>query len=203
MNTLHVLMWAVLGLAVGATLAPTAARLAAVPDRRLYRLVIAMTTTVTCAVLAHRYSVTPAMVALTVFGSVGVLLGTVDVLVQRLPRTLVWPTCAAVAALFATEEIGDGADMCRLSRAAVGAIALVGGYLGVALASRGGLGAGDVRAAFLVGGVLGWHGWSALLAGTVLGFLATGAISAAWCRRRTTIPHGPGMLAGAFAALLL
>lgn len=197
--------WTVLGLAMGALLAPTAAWLAEVPQRRLYRRLISATTAIIFAILAQRYPLTPALLGLSVFAAVGVLLAAVDVLAHRLPRTLIWPTCAAIAALLTTEIIGNGEDATRLLRAGAAAVTLAVGYLAIALASRGGLGAGDVRAAFLVGGVLGWHSWLALIAGTVLGFLisAIGAATIGRIRHRAAIPHGPGLLGGALVVLLL
>lgn len=205
MNSAQVLVWTVLGLGTGALLAPAAGWLAEVPQRRLYRQLIGGVTAITFAVLAQRFPLTPALLALSVFAAVGVLLAAVDVLAHRLPRVLIWPTCAAVAALFTTEIIGNDVDVARLLRAGAAAVALGVGYLVIALASRGGLGAGDVRAAFLVGGVLGWHGWPTLVAGTMLGFLmsAIGAARIGRIRKRVGIPHGPGMLTGAFVALLL
>lgn len=206
MNSTSVLMWAGLGLTAGAVLAPAAAALAGVPHRGLYRLLVSLATAISFAALAQRYPVTPALLGLTVFAAVGVLLAAVDVMARRLPRALAWPTCVAVTAFLLVEAMANDAAQDRLLRAVAAAATLAGGYLVVALASRGGLGAGDVRAAVLVGGVLGWHGWPALFTGTVLGFLATGAICTASTGRdlqRAAIPHGPGMLAGALVALLL
>jgi leader peptidase (prepilin peptidase)/N-methyltransferase len=205
MNGALVLTWAVLGLVMGALFAPSAAWLADVPQRRLYRQLVSAATAITFAVLAQQYPSTPVLLALSVFAAVGVLLAAIDVLAHRLPRALIWPTCATVSALLTTEIIGGTGDAARLLRAGAAAATLAGGYLVVALASRGGLGAGDVRAAFLAGGVLGWHGWPTLVAGTVLGFLmsAVGAALIGRIRCRAAIPHGPGMLAGAFVALLL
>ncbi|GAB1512533.1 prepilin peptidase [Actinophytocola sp. KF-1] len=206
MNATHELVWAAIGVGAGATLAPTAAWLAEVRHRRLYRLLISATTGIAFAALAGKYPLTPEQLALSVFAAVGVLLATIDIVARQLPRTLVWPTCAAVATLLLIEGLSNGPSAHHLLRAATGAIALVTGYLIMAVASRGGLGAGDVRTALLVGAVLAWQGWPVLFAGTALGFLATGVIAAAWTSRRweqTAIPHGPGMLVGAFAVLLM
>lgn len=59
-----------------------------------------------------------------------------------------------------------------LVRALTAAAVLTVGYLLVALASRGGLGAGDVKLAGLLGLALGWQGWAAVLAGTVAAWVA-------------------------------
>ena len=205
MNGVLVLTWAVLGLVVGAVLAPAAAWLAEVPHRRLYRQLIGVATALAFTILAQQFPSTPALLATSVFAAVAVILAAVDVLAHRLPRTLIWPTCAAVTALLTAEIIGNGEDGARLLRAGAAALMLATGCLAIALASRGGLGAGDVRAAFLIGGVLGWHGWPALVAGTMLGFLtsAIGAALVGLVHRRSAIPHGPGMVTGAFVALLL
>ena len=70
--------------------------------------------------------------------------------------------------------------------------------------SRGGIGAGDVRMAALIGCVLGWDSWSAVICGTFLAFATAGVVMiAAKSVGRSAIPFGPPMVAGAFFALLV
>lgn len=80
-------------------------------------------------------------------------------------------------------------------------------FLVIALASRGGLGAGDIRLSGLLGLILGWHGWHALVAGVLSGLLCGAAFGALLIARRrataqTPIPFGPALLAGTLTALI-
>lgn len=205
MNGFYIEVWAAVGLATGMVLAPTAFWLAGTPQRQCYRLAIAGATTGTFLLTAMRCSTGPELLVQSVFIAVAVLLTVVDVLVQRLPRALIWPTCMAVTGILIVETLSGG-DVSGLLRAIAAAAVLSGSYLAVAVASCGGLGAGDVRLAVLIGGVLGRHDWSTLVVGCALGFVCTGvvaAILAASRRMPTALPHGPGMLAGTFVAMLL
>jgi leader peptidase (prepilin peptidase)/N-methyltransferase len=70
------------------------------------------------------------------------------------------------------------------------------------------MGFGDVKLAGLLGLYLGWLGWSPVLVGTFTGFLLGGVAGMALllarrADRRTGIPFGPAMLAGALLALFL
>jgi leader peptidase (prepilin peptidase)/N-methyltransferase len=76
------------------------------------------------------------------------------------------------------------------------------------LVNPGGMGFGDVKLAPTLGLALGWYGWSAVVAGTLVGFglgAGVGLVLLAMRRvdRRTPIPFGPFMLLGALAGVLL
>jgi leader peptidase (prepilin peptidase)/N-methyltransferase len=205
MNGSQVAFWGVVGLVTGVVVAPTASWLAGTAHRLQHRMTSAGLTTTAFLLTASRCSTRSELLVHSIFAATAVLLATVDVRVRQLPRALIWPTCTAVAGALVMETISSG-DTTELSRAVTAAAVLTSGYLAIAVASRGGLGAGDVRLAVLVGGVLGWHGWPALILGSVLGFVTTGvaaALLAARHRMPGALPHGPGMLLGAFVALLL
>jgi leader peptidase (prepilin peptidase)/N-methyltransferase len=81
-------------------------------------------------------------------------------------------------------------------------------YLIIALAVPGALGSADIRLAGLLGFALGWPGWTTVIGGALLGLLygsLTGAVMIVLRRatRRTLIPFGPALIAGAFTGLLL
>jgi leader peptidase (prepilin peptidase)/N-methyltransferase len=81
-------------------------------------------------------------------------------------------------------------------------------YLGLALLYRGGMGYGDVKLAGLLGLYLGWLGWSSVWIGTFAGFGLGGLAGLTLmltrgASRRTAIPFGPAMLAGALLALFV
>ena len=83
---------------------------------------------------------------------------------------------------------------------AAGAAALV-----VALATRGGLGMGDVKLCFLLGAGLGWDVLGALVIGVVAGAVAALAVLArhGLDARKTTIPYGPFLALGGILALFV
>jgi leader peptidase (prepilin peptidase)/N-methyltransferase len=93
-------------------------------------------------------------------------------------------------------------------RGLVAMAALWSFYFALAFLYPGGMGFGDVKLAGLLGLYLGWLGWSSVLVGTFTGFLTgglAGAVLLATRRadRRTAIPFGPAMLAGALFAIFL
>jgi leader peptidase (prepilin peptidase)/N-methyltransferase len=68
------------------------------------------------------------------------------------------------------------------------------------------LGLGDVKLAAVVGLVTGWLGWGIAVVAAFLGFLLGGLagvalVLAGRAGRRTAIPFGPFMLAGALVAV--
>ena len=85
---------------------------------------------------------------------------------------------------------------------------LAGGALGlVALASRGGLGAGDVRLGAVLAMYAGWLGWSQAATAVAAGIAAAGVaallmIVAGRATRRTRIALGPFLLVAAVATVL-
>jgi leader peptidase (prepilin peptidase)/N-methyltransferase len=81
-------------------------------------------------------------------------------------------------------------------------------YFAIAFAYPGGMGFGDVKLAGLLGLYLGWLGWSSVLVGAFAGFLLGGLTGVALlltrrAGRKSAIPFGPYMLAGAMLALFV
>jgi leader peptidase (prepilin peptidase) / N-methyltransferase len=149
----------------------------------------------------------PATVALAWAGAAGIVLGAVDLAVHRLPDRVVFPAAAAVAAALLADAavLGTWPDLLRAGAAGAAA---GGGALLAALLAPAGLGLGDVKLLGLLGLVLGWVGWGALLAGVLLGLVvgAAGALALVATRRagwRTAVPFGPPLIAGAVLALAL
>jgi len=136
---------------------------------------------------------------------IGVRLAVIDVARHQLPRALVLPLYPILLALLSLAATTDG-RFSDLARATGGMIVLTGAYLAIALLSRGGIGAGDVRLAGPVGLVLAWQSWVAVFFGTVLTFTFGGvmalAVGAGRDSREAEIPFGPAMLGGAYTAML-
>ncbi len=139
----------------------------------------------------------PAACYLAVLGSA---LAVIDARTHRLPDALVLPSYPVLAVLLglASVVVPDGGAFVR---ALAGGLALYGAYFLLALAPSG-LGFGDVKLAGLIGAVLAWCGWAELAVGASAAFFLGGAwsvvlLAAGRAGRRTAIPFGPFMLAGA------
>jgi leader peptidase (prepilin peptidase) / N-methyltransferase len=149
----------------------------------------------------------PGTVALAWAGAAGVVLGAVDLAVHRLPDRVTVPAYAAVATALLVDAVALG-TWPALLRALLAGAATSGVAAFAAVLGPRGLGFGDVKLLGLLGLVLGWVGWGALLAGVLLG-LVTGAaaslvlIAAGRAGWRTALPFGPPLLVGAVLALAL
>ena len=141
------------------------------------------------------------------FTAIAVALAAIDIDCHRLPNSIVLPSYPVLALLLAGAALWQH-DYWALLRTAVGCAALFLSYLALALAYPKGMGFGDVKLAGLVGAVLGWLSYSALLVGGFAAFLLGGLAGAAVIASRrgtgkTPLPFGPFMLAGAALGLYL
>jgi leader peptidase (prepilin peptidase)/N-methyltransferase len=135
----------------------------------------------------------------------GVGMSYVDVREHRLPDWLTYPALAGAAVLLAAAAALDG-TWAAYGRAWLGALALAVGYLVLALLRPGELGLGDVKLAASLGLLLAWIGWGHVLLGAFAGFLLGGLFSLVLlatrrATRRSHIPFGPFMLAGALVVV--
>lgn len=200
-----VLLWATVGTLAGIVLAPSTACWLNRTNRKrcLADLFAALLTGAAFAVIGGRPWAMLELLAFSVFVAIGVQLAVIDARTHRLPRALIWPTWIVVTSVFTAETVADGEQIADLVRAMAGSAVLGGFYVVIAAVSRGGIGAGDVRMSALVGCVLGWHSWPALVSGTLLAFITAGIITVAFKRdKKSAISFGPAMLLGAIAALL-
>lgn len=159
-----------------------------------------------CAGLGWRFPGSAALPAFLLLALVGPLLAAVDLASSRLPEALTLPTAAGTGALLAAAAAATG-SWADLGRAVVAAAALFCGYLLLALTSGNRLGGGDVTLAGVLGLALGWVSWPAVLLGALLPWLvqAPFALRLRLDRRpgrRTELPFGPALLAGAYLTLL-
>ncbi|MGW2646776.1 prepilin peptidase [Streptomyces sp. NPDC001393] len=164
-------------------------------------------TALLCAALAAATGARPELAVWLVLAPVGVLLAVVDFRVQRLPDPLTLPLAAAALALLGLAALLPEHAGHWLT-ALYGALALGAGYLVLFLINPAGMGFGDVKLALGMGAVLGWYGWSTVLLGAFAGFLLGAVYGAALvvvrrAGRKSAIPFGPFLLAGAFAGLLI
>ncbi|MEH0423948.1 prepilin peptidase [Streptomyces sp. B21-083] len=168
---------------------------------------LALATALVCAALAAATGTRPELGAWLLLAPVGVLLAVVDFRVQRLPDPLTLPLAAAALVLLGVaallpEHAGDWLT------SLLGGLVLGGAYFVLFLISPGGMGFGDVKLALGLGAMLGWYGWGSVVLGTFAGFLFGGLyglalVVARRAGRKTSIPFGPFLIAGAFVGLLI
>ena len=147
----------------------------------------------------------PALPAFLYFAAAGVCLTVIDIDVRRLPNAIVLPAYPVLAVLLTVGAVAHH-DPAALIRAAVGAAGLFGFYFLLAFLYPAGMGFGDVKLAGLVGGMLGFVSYSALVVGAFAAFLIGAVVGAlAILSRRgtgkTAIPFGPFMICGALLAI--
>jgi leader peptidase (prepilin peptidase)/N-methyltransferase len=176
------------------------------PISARYPLVEAATAALFVAVAA-RIGLTPALPAYLYLAAIAVALAMIDFDVRRLPDPIVLPSYLVGAALL-TPAVVAGGDWRPGARALLAAALLWSFYFGITLLYPGGMGFGDVKLAGVLGLYLGWLGWGAVVVGTFAGFLLGGVVGAGLllarrAGRRSAIPFGPYMLAGALAALFV
>ncbi|WP_410565422.1 prepilin peptidase [Amycolatopsis sp. cmx-4-61] len=161
-------------------------------------------TAVLFALLALRLG-PPDLPAFLYFGAIGIALALIDLDCRRLPNAIVLPSYPVLAVLLTASAWWRG-DGWSLARAGVGGAALFAFYLLLALAYPAGMGFGDVRLAGILGGVLAYLSWGALLIGAFGGFLlgaVAGVVVLASGKgsRKTALPFGPFMIAAALVAV--
>ncbi|AXL90290.1 prepilin peptidase [Streptomyces sp. CB09001] len=167
---------------------------------------LAVATALVCVLLAAATGTRPELAVWLLLAPVGVLLAVVDLKVRRLPDPLTLPLAgAALVLLGLTALVPEHAG--EWTTALLGALALGAGYLVLFLINPAGMGFGDVKLALTAGAVLGWYGWPTLMLGTFAGFLLGalygGALLVARrANRKTAIPFGPFLIAGAFLGVL-
>lgn len=130
----------------------------------------------------------------------------IDLQTHRLPNAIVYPTIGVALVTAAVTALGAG-DPTVLMRAVLGAVILFTIYLGLGLAWKGGMGFGDVKLSAALGAYLGAVGWGALVVGWFAAFVLGGLLSVALILlrvvdRKSGIPFGPWMLAGAWIGIV-
>jgi len=157
------------------------------------------------AVQLSRIGLRAAIPAYLYFAAMGLALAVIDVQWRRLPNAIVLPSYPIVAALLLLAAAIQG-DWWRLARAGTAAAILLSFFFLLAVVSPAGMGLGDVKLAGIVGGVLGYVSWSAVVVGAFGGFVLGAVVGVAVIlaqrgNRKTAIPFGPFMIAGALLAL--
>lgn len=155
------------------------------------------------ALLCWRIGLHPELPAFLYLAAIGVVLVVVDLRSLRLPDKIVLPSYGIGLVLLAAT--GATTPLVRAVLAAALSFLL---YLILAIVNPRGLGFGDVKLAGLLGLYLGWLGWNAVFIGMLAAFVLAAIsgvvlITAGRADRKTLIPFGPFMLAGALLAVLV
>jgi leader peptidase (prepilin peptidase)/N-methyltransferase len=143
--------------------------------------------------------------AYLVFGATTMVLILTDLDHKRIPNRILYPSTVFAVVLLVAGAAADG-TLTDLPRALAGGGIYFGLLLVIALIARGGFGMGDVKLAFLLGTFLAFRSWGSLWSGIFLAFLLGGGVSLLLLisgrkGRKDTIPFGPPLILGAWAAV--
>jgi leader peptidase (prepilin peptidase) / N-methyltransferase len=169
-------------------------------------VVLGVVTAAVLGGLAARFGDDVVLAAYAILGVALVLMSAVDLEYQIIPNRIVYPTLAVMVPLFVVASAVDD-RWGSLARAAIGGALAFGAFLAIHLAVPRGMGFGDVRLAGVLGFATGWLGlghtfvgfFAAFVLGAVIGVAAM-AVSGAG--RKTRIPFGPFLAAGAVLTVL-
>lgn len=158
-------------------------------------------------VMSLRFGLRPELPAFLYLAAVGLALAVIDIEHKRLPFALTIPSYPIALVLLAGAALAGGHGD-RLIPMLAGMGALFAFYYLLNLISPRGMGFGDVILSGILGLYLGFLGWGPLLVGAFLGFALGGLggllfIASGRAGRKSHIPFGPYMLAGALAAVLV
>jgi leader peptidase (prepilin peptidase) / N-methyltransferase len=145
----------------------------------------------------------PAYLAL---GFICVVLAVIDATTRLLPNRITYPAFPVVLGLLLLASAGLG-DLGRLVRGLIAAMAVGAFFLLLALIYPRGMGLGDVKLAPTLGLALGWLSWGTVAVGVFAGFLlgalaGVATILAMGRSRKSLLPFGPWLVAGALLAVL-
>jgi leader peptidase (prepilin peptidase)/N-methyltransferase len=193
-HNIPVLGWLLLRGRCADCMAPISAR---------YPLVEAGTAALFVAVTAH-FGLSWVLPAYLYLAAVAVALTAIDLDTMRMPDAIVLPSYGVAVALLIPAMIAED-GWAAGARGLLAAAALFLFYYAIATLHRG-MGFGDVKLALLLGLYLGFLGWRFLAVGAFAGFMLGGVVggillAAGRATRKTRIPFGPYMLAGAFVAV--
>ena len=131
----------------------------------------------------------------------------IDLQTQRLPREITY-TGIILGAITLTVAAVVIDEPERIWMMALGAVIALAAMWLIYVASRGGMGDGDVRLAPLLGMYLGWLNPGIVLPGLFFGFVAGAVVGVAMMAvdragRRTAVPFGPFLALGTIVAIFV
>jgi leader peptidase (prepilin peptidase)/N-methyltransferase len=168
---------------------------------------VELATAVLFGLVGARFGGSWALPAYLVFAAVLVALALIDLDTMTLPRRIIYVGGAVGAVLLTVASAAAGQPE-RLWWAAAGAGGALAFFLALHLASPRAMGFGDVRLAGLIGLYLGWLGLREVPIGLFLGFVlgavvGVGALIVGRAARKTQVPFGPFLAAGALVTVMV
>jgi len=176
-------------------------------DQPLHPAVPVAATGVLAAVVAWQVGWAWDLPAYLYFAAVSIPLAIIDLRTHRLPNQLTLTAYPILTGLLLLPALAEGSWE-DFGRAILAGAALLAFFGILHVINPAGMGLGDVKLSGPMGALLGWGSWSTLMVGTLAGFLL-GAVAGLTlmalkrANRKTALPFGPFMLAGAWAAILL
>ena len=166
---------------------------------------VELTTGVLFGLLGWHFGLHVVLIAYLYLAAISVALALIDIDVHRLPDALTLPSYPFAAVLLTAGALAAHEPF-DLARAAIGAAALFTLYAVLWFVYPKGMGLGDVKLAGVLGMYLGYLGWGPLVVGAFFGFALGGVLGVTLmamgrATRKSKIPFGPFMLAGALAAV--
>lgn len=133
--------------------------------------------------------------------AIAVALALIDIDTHRLPNAIVLPSIPVMLVLLGAASAVTG-EWSRLVTSVLAGVVLFLLYAAMVVAYPRGMGLGDVKLAAVLGLALGWLGWGPMAVGAFAAFLLGGGFSIILlllrrANRKTALPFGPWMLAGA------
>lgn len=154
-----------------------------------------------------RFGADVALIAFCILGAALVALVWIDLREFRLPREITYTAMALSAPFLVIAALVDDEPE-KIWKAAVGAGIALAVMGAIYVASRGGMGDGDVRLAPLLGMHLGYISMAIVPVGLFLGFLlgavvGVAAMALGSAGRKTALPFGPFLAAGTVLAVFV
>lgn len=161
---------------------------------------IELSTGVAFAAIAAWLGLDPALPAYLVFTASAIALAAIDLDTFTLPRTIIYPTLVACAALLAVAAVIDG-DVRSATEAVIGSALAFGFLFVVNFVYPKGMGFGDVRLSAVLGLMLGWLTLGHVAVGLFLSFLLASVVGIGLMvvgrrGRKDRVPFGPFLVAG-------
>jgi leader peptidase (prepilin peptidase)/N-methyltransferase len=179
---------------------------AAQTDSPVSAPLLGLVTGALAALAAWRFGLAWELPAYLYFAGVSVPLAVIDLRTLRLPNVLTLSAYPIVAALLLLPAIADGSWQSYL-RAVLAGAAVLALFVVLHLINPSGMGLGDVKLAGPMGALLGWLSWQVTTLGVIMGFSLVAVVGitmilARRADRKSALPFGPFMLAGAWIAIL-
>lgn len=170
-------------------------------------LILELLTSLVFGLFAWKFGLDWALPAFCVLGAGLIGLSWIDLKTKRLPRQIIYVTAAIGIPLLCLAALvrHEPRRMWMMLFGAGIALAFMGL---VYVASRGGMGDGDVRLSPLLGAYLGWLNPGLVAVGLFLGFFAGAVVGVAMLAtgragRKTAVPFGPFLALGTIVAVFV